>query len=129
MTMKSQGPFFMNKIFLCLISILGIIAAMAENNYTSKIICTRTLLKKDVVDEVLEPIFHLERKRNAIKPEDVLVDVIALSRSCCAHPIEGFLAYATKENFLGRVVNGYVPSAARVCLLTQKVAMQLCSVQ
>lgn len=206
--MNQRRSSWLTKITLFIISFFSIMCAMAENNDTSKIICTRTLLKKGVVDEVrqwlaalesrkdevlktfqdegvwlesafleksgeedylvyymraddvmqaiavfqksvypidqfhrecwgkyaenttvLEPIFHLERKKETARPEDVLVDVIALSRTCCAYPIEGFLAYATNENFLGRVVDGYVPSAARVCLLTQKAAMQLCSVQ
>jgi len=43
--------------------------------------------------------------------------------------MQGELAYATKENFLGRVVDGYLPDASRVCLLTRKAAEQLCLVQ
>ncbi len=64
-----------------------------------------------------------------VNPKDVLVDVIGLSKQLCAVPIEGELAYATKENFLGRVVDGYHPDALEVCLLTRKAAEQLCDVQ
>lgn len=64
-----------------------------------------------------------------VNPEDVLVDVIALSRGSCMRPIEGSLAYATRENFLGRLVEGYHPDALEVCLLTRKAAEQLCLLQ
>lgn len=63
-----------------------------------------------------------------INPKDVLVDVIALSKKRCKTPIQGLLAYATKENFLGRVVNGYKPEAAQVCLLAEKAAASVCDV-
>ncbi len=61
--------------------------------------------------------------------ENVLVDVIALSQKRCLSPIQGSLAYATSENFLGRVVDGYLPSASGICLLSRKAAEQLCAVQ
>ena len=63
------------------------------------------------------------------KPEEVLVDVIALSEKQCSSPIQGALAYATAENFLGRVVDGYSPHASHICLLSCKAAHQLCLVQ
>jgi D-alanyl-D-alanine dipeptidase len=66
---------------------------------------------------------------HAVNPEDVLVDVVALSRRMCPHPIEGRLAYATRENFLGRPVAGYRPDAQEICLLTRKTACELCRVQ
>jgi D-alanyl-D-alanine dipeptidase len=64
-----------------------------------------------------------------MKPEDILVDVIALSKKRCSFPIEGVLAYATRENFLGRVVDGYFSSGLSICLLSRQAADQLCSVQ
>jgi D-alanyl-D-alanine dipeptidase len=70
-----------------------------------------------------------ENKVMSIKPEEVLIDVIALSEKLCSHPIQGVLAYATTDNFLGRVVDGYSPQATHVCLLTRKAAHQLCLVQ
>ncbi|NGX60426.1 MAG: hypothetical protein KR126chlam3_01599 [Chlamydiae bacterium] len=36
--------------------------------------------------------------------KELLVDIAHLSRKRCSVPIPGLLAYATKENFLGRVV-------------------------
>jgi D-alanyl-D-alanine dipeptidase len=64
-----------------------------------------------------------------ISPKDVLVDVIALSLRSCTQPIQGCLAYATRENFVGRVIAGYHPDAQDVCLVTPKVAQQLCLIQ
>lgn len=80
---------------------------------------------------VLEPVFDLQREHSSagqIKPEHVLVDVIALGKKRCAFPIQGVLAYATEENFLGRVVDGYLPGASEVCLLSRKAAEQLCGI-
>ncbi len=62
-------------------------------------------------------------------PQKALVDVIALSERLCSYPIQGKLAYATRENFLGRIVNGYHPDATGVCLLTPNAARKLCAVQ
>lgn len=62
-------------------------------------------------------------------PVNHLMDVIALSTRLCSHPIQGILAYATPDNFLGRTVDGYSPDASTVCLLTGKAARQLCLVQ
>lgn len=64
-----------------------------------------------------------------VKPEDVLVDVIALSKRRCRFPIQGSLAYATSENFLGRPVDGYAPAAEGICLLAKNAAQQLCAAQ
>ena len=58
-----------------------------------------------------------------------LVDVVKLSHRECQHPIEAQLAYATCENFIGRIINGYHPNAAHVCLLTRNAAQALCEVQ
>jgi D-alanyl-D-alanine dipeptidase len=60
---------------------------------------------------------------------DHFCDVITLSTHYCKVPILGKLAYATDENFLGRIVKGYHPSAIDVCLLTHKAARALCAVQ
>jgi hypothetical protein len=35
-----------------------------------------------------------------------LIDVIARSQRYCEFPIQGKLAYACKENFVGRVIDG-----------------------
>jgi D-alanyl-D-alanine dipeptidase len=61
--------------------------------------------------------------------KDVLIDVIELSKRLCVRSIEGSLAYGTKENFLGRIVDGYRPDALKVCLLTGKAAVGLCHAQ
>lgn len=62
-------------------------------------------------------------------PTDILIDVIALSQKLCVYPIRGNLAYATSENFLGRVVDGYNKDAADICLLSKQAAYALCNVQ
>ena len=59
----------------------------------------------------------------------ILVDVIALSRKCCSFPIQGKLAYAGHENFIGRVIDGYFADAVDVCLLARHAAHALCTVQ
>jgi D-alanyl-D-alanine dipeptidase len=64
-----------------------------------------------------------------MKPEQILVDVIALSEQRCQHPIRGELKYCTKENFVGRPIDGYALSAQDVCLLIRAAAEQLCVVQ
>lgn len=58
-----------------------------------------------------------------------LVDTVALSKHCCEFPIQAELAYATANNFLGRIVDGYHPEAQDLCLLTPKAANALCHVQ
>ena len=61
--------------------------------------------------------------------EQVLTDVIAMSKKLCTFPIHGKLAYASRENFLGRIVDGYFANADDVCLLTKETAHALCQVQ
>lgn len=63
------------------------------------------------------------------KSEHLLVDVIRLSQKSCKYPIRGELAYATRENFLGRIVNGYHPDAIDVCLMSKNAAAMLCKAQ
>lgn len=58
-----------------------------------------------------------------------LVDAIKLSEQQCDHPIECQLAYATNENFMGRIVKGYHPDAHQICLMTRNAAEALCDVQ
>jgi len=67
-------------------------------------------------------------KVNAM-PNNLLINVSELSKKLCAHPIQGKLAYATKENFLGRIVTGYHEEATHKYLLTRAVAEQLCYAQ
>ena len=55
--------------------------------------------------------------------------MIQLSKHACQQPIQGKLAYATVNNIVGRIVNGYHPDAADVCLLTSNAATALCKVQ
>jgi len=64
-----------------------------------------------------------------IENKSKLIDVITLSKTFCDAPIQGELAYAGKENFLGRIVDGYTPEAKYLCLLTPKAAQTLCEVQ
>lgn len=63
------------------------------------------------------------------KLETQLIDVLALSAALCHQPIQGQLAYASTENFLGRIVQGYNPEASDVCLMTKNAAEMLCNVQ
>ncbi len=56
-----------------------------------------------------------------------MVDVIELSRGLCRMPIEGKMAYAGRENFLGRVASGY--EGVVDFLLTPETANRLCLVQ
>lgn len=58
-----------------------------------------------------------------------LVDTVALSKQICKQPIECELAYATPNNFVGRIIAGYHPDALDICLLTPKAAQALCAVQ
>ncbi len=60
---------------------------------------------------------------------NILVDVIALSQHLCTHPIRGNLAYASKENFVGRIIDGYCADADEICLLARRAAHALCHVQ
>jgi D-alanyl-D-alanine dipeptidase len=58
-----------------------------------------------------------------------LIDVVALSQKICDRPIKAFLAYATPENFIGRVIDGYTPDLTHFALLTKDAAIALCEVQ
>ncbi len=58
-----------------------------------------------------------------------LIDAIQLSHTVCKKPIQCKLAYATRENFLGRIVEGYDADAAEIAYATPKAAQALCDVQ
>lgn len=60
---------------------------------------------------------------------NILVDVIPLSQQHCTYPIRGNLAYAKKENFVGRIIDGYCADADNICLLARKAAHALCNIQ
>lgn len=59
----------------------------------------------------------------------ILIDVVALSEHRCRTPIAGKLAYASSENFVGRVIDGYSADAPDVILLARQAAEALCQVQ
>jgi zinc D-Ala-D-Ala dipeptidase len=61
--------------------------------------------------------------------KNILVDAVKISNEQCEYPIQCKLAYATKENFVGRVIDGYHPEMQNVYLLTAKPANALCQVQ
>ncbi len=58
-----------------------------------------------------------------------LVDVKQLSKGLCSYPIGGKLMYATTENFVGRIVDGYNKNAQDIFLLTTEAGKSLCAVQ
>lgn len=58
-----------------------------------------------------------------------LIDTITLSETLCEYPIQVKLAYATADNLVGRILQGYAADAAHLCLLTPKAANALCHVQ
>ncbi|CAG8506372.1 10857_t:CDS:1 [Gigaspora margarita] len=58
-----------------------------------------------------------------------LIDVTKLSRECCQYPIKAELKYATKKNFVGRIINGYNSTVIDVALLMPKAAKALCLTQ
>ncbi|MDR3477927.1 MAG: M15 family metallopeptidase [Gammaproteobacteria bacterium] len=58
-----------------------------------------------------------------------LVDVIALSRKECERPIKAHLTYATRDNFIGQVINGYTEGLTDFALMTKNAAAALCKVQ
>lgn len=62
-------------------------------------------------------------------PHHLLTDVVALSQQLCDEPIAGKLLYATDDNFVGRVLDGYSADAQDVCLLAKQTAAALCKVQ
>lgn len=57
------------------------------------------------------------------------IDAIALSKQMCEIPIQGMLKYATDDNFLGRIVDGYQPALIDIGLLTREAAKALCQAQ
>jgi zinc D-Ala-D-Ala dipeptidase len=61
--------------------------------------------------------------------EQHLIDVVEWSKIECIEPIQCHLKYATKENFLGRRVEGYNDKAQNIGLVTREVAEQLCKAQ
>ncbi len=58
-----------------------------------------------------------------------LVDAAKLSKKQCPYPIKVELKYATEDNFIGKPLPGYDPSAKHLCLLMPKAAQALCEVQ
>ncbi len=59
----------------------------------------------------------------------MLIDVIRLSKKTCTKPIQCELKYATKDNFVGRIIAGYHDEVQNCALLTPKAAEALCQVQ
>ena len=65
-----------------------------------------------------------------MKPEDILVDIVALSKVRCRTPIQAKLRFATSKNFIGTAINGYdLQDPRELCLLSRKAAEDLCKVQ
>jgi len=62
-------------------------------------------------------------------PLEVLIDLVALSEKNCKFAIQSRLDYATKENFIGRIIDGYSADAVDVCLMEKQAAHALCEVQ
>ncbi len=60
---------------------------------------------------------------------EILVDVTALSKRLCEWPIITNLAYATHENFVGKIIDGYNKEAFDICLMTKLPALALCEIQ
>jgi D-alanyl-D-alanine dipeptidase len=58
-----------------------------------------------------------------------LINVIKLSENNCRVPIRAELKYATKNNFVGRVIDGYTPGLTDIALMTPNAAANLCRVQ
>lgn len=58
-----------------------------------------------------------------------LVDVLALAKKNCEKPIQVELAYATANNFVGKIIDGYDPEVRDLALLSSKAALALCQVQ
>jgi zinc D-Ala-D-Ala dipeptidase len=66
---------------------------------------------------------------NQLSALSLLIDVIALSKKHCQRPIQANLAYATRENFTARPVNGYTKGLTDLALMTKDAATALCEVQ
>lgn len=59
-----------------------------------------------------------------------LVDVVALSRQVCRIPVEANLKFATQENFLGAVIDGYqLEDPTALCVLLKPVSEDVCQLQ
>lgn len=58
-----------------------------------------------------------------------LVDVIQLSSVQCQKPILGDLKYASDDNFVGRIIDGYHNDARDICLLAPQAAAMVCQAQ
>lgn len=58
-----------------------------------------------------------------------LIDVVEFSKFYSINPIRAQLKYATKQNFVGRVIQGYQENAKNFALLAPRAAEQLCKVQ
>ena len=65
----------------------------------------------------------------AMTKDHLLVDAVSLSKICCKKPIQAHLKYATKENFIGKPIDGYTPRITNLCLLAPKAAEALCMAQ
>lgn len=64
------------------------------------------------------------------KPEEILVDAVALSAKRCKTPIKVNLRFATTKNFIGEKIDGYhLDDSRSICLLSRKAANALCKVQ
>src|SRR3989338_7741242 len=59
-----------------------------------------------------------------------LVDAVALSRQVCRIPVEANLKFATSENFLGAVIEGYqLEDSTSLCVLLKPVSEDICRLQ
>lgn len=58
-----------------------------------------------------------------------LIDTTKLSSQLCEKPIQAKLSYASKKNFVGRVIAGYHENIDNIALMTPKSAQALCNVQ
>jgi hypothetical protein len=47
-----------------------------------------------------------------------LVDIVSLSKILCDVPIRSHLCYATQENFIGSIVDGYTYNVLDIPLMT-----------
>ena len=64
-----------------------------------------------------------------MQAEEILVDVVALSKQQCEHAIQCKLAYACHENFVGRIIDGYSANAQDIALYNRNASYALCEVQ
>ena len=66
---------------------------------------------------------------NSAKHLELMTDVIALSQQNCSRPISANLVYATPQNFVGKIIDGYTPNVTNLALMTTEAAKALCKVQ